>query len=362
MSILNQYNPQSATHPGETLREKLDELEIKPKEFAVRTGKPEKTITAVLKGESSITPDMSILFEKVLNIPAGFWLKRQQIYEERIARLKNIGVLKEAEVWAKEMPYTKMVNCGWLPKANTIQEKVEELLKFFGIASHHAWEKYYYEEVLKAQFRISLKHTSMPHAISAWLRQGEIQAQGIETPTFNKKKFKENLKAIKGLMATKELDFFKDLQHLCLEAGVKIVHTPCLPKAAISGATRWLNDTPLIQLSGRYQRNDIFWFTFFHEVGHILLHGKKYISLENIAYEAKNTQKEKEADDFAVEWTFSEIEEKQFLALESFKYDTIRTYAEKIGTHPALIVGRMKRKEILKPSFGKQFFKSVTFD
>ena len=74
MTILNQYNPQSATHPGETLREKLEELEIKPKEFALRTGKPEKTITAVLKGESSITPDMSILFEKVLKIPAGFCL------------------------------------------------------------------------------------------------------------------------------------------------------------------------------------------------------------------------------------------------------------------------------------------------
>ena len=313
MTIVNQYNPQSATHPGETLREKLEELEIKPKEFAVKTGKPEKTVTAILKGESSITPDMAVLFENVLKIPASFWLKRQQIYDERIARFRHIETLNQSIEWSKQMPYTKMANLGWLPMVNTMTEKADELLKFFGIATHHAWEKYYYEEILKAQFRISLKHISMPHAISAWLRRGEIQAQEITAPEFDAKKFEKNLSSIKNIMATKEDNFFQDLQKLCLEAGVKIVHTPCLPNAPISGATRWLKNTPLIQLSERYKRNDIFWFTFFHEVGHILLHGKKYISLENIEYEAKNAKKEKEADDFAVKWIFSEIEEKDFL-------------------------------------------------
>jgi HTH-type transcriptional regulator/antitoxin HigA len=360
MAIINQYQPESVTHPGETLKEKLYELGIGAKEFAVKTDKPEKTITQILKGESSITPDMAIQFESVLKIPAKFWLRYQAAFDEYKARIKAQEKLIEAESWSKAMPYTKMVSFGWLPKVNTIEAKVDELLKFFGIATHHAWEKYYYEEILKAQFRISLKHISMPHAISAWLRRGEIQAQEIQAAEFDGKKFKENLNAIKKLMATKEDNFFQDLQQLCLEAGVKIVHTPCLPNAPISGATRWLKDTPLIQLSGRYKRNDIFWFTFFHEVGHILLHGKKYISLENIEY--KNAKKEKEADDFAVKWTFSEIEEAQFLALDSFKHDIIRDFAKKIGTHPALIVGRMKRKKILKPSFGKEFFTPVNFE
>lgn len=362
MAIINQYQPESITHPGETLKEKLQELGIGAKEFAIKTDKPEKTITQILKGESSITPDMAIQFEHVLQIPAKFWLRYQTAFDEYKARKKAQEKLIEAENWAKSMPYTKMVNFGWLPKANTIEAKINELLKFFGIATHHAWEKYYYEEILKAQFRISLKHISMPHAIAAWLRRGEIQAQEINAPEFDAKKFEKNLNNIKNLMATKEEDFFQDLQKLCLESGVKIVHTPCLPNAPISGATRWLNNTPLIQLSGRYKRNDIFWFTFFHEVGHILLHGKKYISLENIEYEAKNAQKEKEADDFAIKWTFSEAEEKEFLSLGNFKYDTIRAYAKKINTHPSLIVGRMKRKEKLKPFFGKEFFKVVDFE
>ena len=38
----NQYFPQSVAHAGETLEEKLNELKMNPKEFAIRTGKPEK--------------------------------------------------------------------------------------------------------------------------------------------------------------------------------------------------------------------------------------------------------------------------------------------------------------------------------
>lgn len=56
MATLNKYFPESVTHPGEILKEALEENNIGAKEFSVRTGKPEKTITAVLKGESSLTP------------------------------------------------------------------------------------------------------------------------------------------------------------------------------------------------------------------------------------------------------------------------------------------------------------------
>ena len=58
MAQQNQYYPETIPHPGKTLEEKPEEIEMGPKEFALRTGKPEKTITAILKGDSSITPDL----------------------------------------------------------------------------------------------------------------------------------------------------------------------------------------------------------------------------------------------------------------------------------------------------------------
>jgi addiction module HigA family antidote len=80
----NQYLPQSVSHPGRTLAAKLDELKMSSKEFAVRTGKPEKTISNVLTGDSAITSDMAVLFEDVLSIPATFWLIRQNNYDEAV--------------------------------------------------------------------------------------------------------------------------------------------------------------------------------------------------------------------------------------------------------------------------------------
>ena len=82
----NQYHPQIVFHPGETLAEKLDELGMGPKEFAIRTGKPEKTVIAVMKGKSRITPEMAVQFEHVLKIPAHFWLNMQRHYDEHLAR------------------------------------------------------------------------------------------------------------------------------------------------------------------------------------------------------------------------------------------------------------------------------------
>ena len=86
MEKQNQYFPQSIPHPGETLTEKLQEMEMGPKEFALRNGKPEKTINDILNGNSSITPEMAVQFENVTKIPANFWMNHQRGYDEYIAR------------------------------------------------------------------------------------------------------------------------------------------------------------------------------------------------------------------------------------------------------------------------------------
>jgi HTH-type transcriptional regulator / antitoxin HigA len=86
----NQYIPETVTHPGSTLEEKLKELGMGLKEFAILTGKPEKTISRILFESGSITPEMAILFEDVLYIPAEFWLNRQMQFNEALARHKRI--------------------------------------------------------------------------------------------------------------------------------------------------------------------------------------------------------------------------------------------------------------------------------
>jgi addiction module HigA family antidote len=362
MAKQNQYFPQSRPHPGETLAEKLEEMEMGPKEFALRTGKPEKTIIAILKGESSITTDMAVQFENVTKIPANFWMNHQRGYDEFLAREKRQKVIEEAVAWSRQFPLADLIKKGWLQPVSTIQEKTTAMLDFFGFSNHTAWENYYFKQQLKVTFRISLAQTNEPYAISAWLRKGELQAAELEANDYSEKKFKEILPELKSIMAKHPEDFFNQLQRICLGSGVKVVHTPCIKKAPISGATRWLNDTPFIQLTGRFKRNDSFWFTFFHEAGHILLHGKKDIFLEKVEYSDKDLEKEQQADEFACKWTLTDDEEAKILEAAPLSEEVIRDFAKQFNTHPAIIIGRLQHKKLIPYSFGREYFEPVIFE
>lgn len=357
--LANQYKPDVVFHPATTLNEKLSEMGMSIKEFSLRTGKPEQTIIAVLKEERSLTPEMAILFENVTQIPAKFWINKQARYNEYVARKKQEEAIDEAIEWAREFPYPQMAKYNWVPPTRQIEEKTINMLNYFGIASHRAWEGLYVEPDLKVAAYTSLKQTHEPHAISAWLRQGELQAKQIDAPDYDAKKLKTNIPHMRKLMVEQPVDFFKQLQNLCLEAGIVLLFTPKLPKVPLSGSTRWLNNKPLIQLTARYKKNDSFWFTFFHELGHILLHGKKYISLENVDFEAADPVKEEEAHQFAIKHTFTQEQEKEVLENEIITEQDIIDYAEKFNTHPAMIIGRLQFNGHIPYSVGRQFMEPI---
>lgn len=356
------YTPSSSSHPGETLQDKLEELGIGPKEFAVRADKPEKTITAILNGESSITPDMAIQFERVLNISANFWLQRQANHDESIARDKELQRLSEATPWMMSFPVAEMISLKWIQNVKSDLEKSAELLKFFGIASFNAWESYYLGQKLKVAFRISLASTKQPAAISAWLRRGELLANELNAADYDKGKFERILPELKRIMAKHPKNFEKKIQAKALEAGVKVVYSTCLPKAPINGATRWIGNNPVIQLSDRFKRNDIFWFTFFHEAGHVVKHGKKDIFLEAIEYSEKDLQKEKEADKFAIKWTLTHEQFDEIIQNSKLTHEMIIDFAEKFETHPAMIIGRLQRTEKISYSQGTEFLEKVSLN
>jgi len=344
------YNPQTFTHPGEILKEKLEELDMTIKEFALRASKPEKTIHSILNLESSITSEMAVLFENILEIPAHFWLNFQIKYDEITSRNKILeNRIKDLE-WAKKFPYREMANFGWVKKTSDKLERVQSLFDFFKFNSTKSWEEYFFYEELKSSFRISIKHVNKPHSISAWLRKGEIEANNRSIKPYDEKAFKSLLKDIKNKIQENDEYIFFKLQTLCSNVGVYLVYTPCLPNAPISGCARWIKDNPLIQLSGRYKSNDRYWFTFYHEAGHILHHGKNDIFLEDIVNTTNDKTieiKEKEANKFASDYLLDKNFENEIYNLQSTNKINIMNLAKKYNTHPAIIVGRLQHLKII---------------
>jgi HTH-type transcriptional regulator/antitoxin HigA len=329
--------------PGDTIQEHIDFIGMSQAELAERMGRPKEKINDIIKGREPITTATAFQLEKVLGIPASFWLNRENTYRKELYELDQQQVFENEIDWLREFPVNEMRKLGWLPHTTQKHVLVDSLLKFFSVASRDEWKRIYMDKEVSVAFRISLAHTQSPHAISAWLRKGEIQAEEIDISDFDKKKFKEALTDIKELAFLMPENFIQQLQRICATCGVALVFTPRLPKAPISGATRWYHDKPIIQLSGRSKTNDHFWFTFFHEAAHIFLHGKKDIFLENVEGTEIDHEKEEEANAFAEKTLLTENELHKIISTGPLTENRIQEFAKEFRTPTGVIVGRLQR-------------------
>ena len=342
----NEYQPNYVSPPGETLYELLDDLGMSQAELAKRTGRPKKTINEIIQGKTAITPETALQFERVLGAPAGFWIRREQNYREYLARKEDDERLKKHLDWMKDMPVAEMIAKKWIKKLADKVEQLKEVLQFFGISSPEQWSPLWEQPTA---FRQSKAFEANPKAVAAWLRKGQIEAQAIDCAPYDSDRFKDYLAKIRELTIDNPESFIPKLQDLCAQVGVAVVFVPQLKNTRVSGATYWLDQKAVIQLSFRYKTNDHLWFTFFHEAGHILRHGKRDVFLE-IDNEDSASQKETEADKFAAEQLISRDEWNRFMysiTPSRVSKASIRQFADKINIAPGIVVGRLQHENII---------------
>lgn len=81
-------NGMQPVHPGEILREEIDELEVSAKAFAEALDVPANRVTAILNGQRGITADTALRLARYLGTTPEFWLNLQKTYELRVAELE----------------------------------------------------------------------------------------------------------------------------------------------------------------------------------------------------------------------------------------------------------------------------------
>jgi addiction module HigA family antidote len=335
----NQYNPNYASPPGETLLETIQAFGMSQAELAERTGRPKKTINEIIRGKTSITPDTALQLEKVLGIPASFWNNRESQYREILAKLEEHERMKDHLDWPKNFPLSAMIKIGWIKRFSDKVKQLKELLSFLGIASPEQLDNLSYSKAI--DFRRSRSLKSNPYAIAAWLRKGEVEARSIKCANFDPRIFKNALSHIRRLTTQIPEVFYSQLIQLCAESGIALVFVPELPGTRTSGATRWLNNTKaLIQLSLRYGSDDHLWFTFFHEAGHILLHSKKATFLECDVMECNDL--EQKADRFAADVLIPTSKFRDFLNSWNHSKNSVINFASEIGISPGIVIGRLQ--------------------
>ncbi|MDY6950300.1 MAG: ImmA/IrrE family metallo-endopeptidase [Thermodesulfobacteriota bacterium] len=349
-ALRNQYEPDVVSPPGETLAETIEALGMSQAQLAERIGRSKKMINEIIKGKAPITARVSIELERVVGVPAGFWNNRERHYREFVARKEEKERLEDQVSWLKAVPFQPMAKLGWIESAKDKIERLKEVLKFFGIASPRQWPMLKKAYLGNVAFRKSTAFESDQGALIAWLRQGELEAKKIRCEPYDSRQFRSALARIRQLTAKPPEVFQPELVRLCAACGVAVVFVPELPRTRVSGATRWLTpDKALIQLSLRYKSNDHLWFSFFHEAGHILKHGKRDVFIEGKIPE-KGDPKEDEANAFASDILIPKKELSRFLERQRLSKTAIRKFASQLGIAPGIVVGRLQHDEALPQS------------
>lgn len=347
MAIESQtWRPEWAVAPGEILQEALEDRGMSQSELARRMGRPTKTINEIINGKAAITPDTAIQLERTLGINASFWNNLETSYRERLALDRAQRELEASAGWAQQFPVRDLERYGLIRPGSTTGEAVAALLSFFGVASREVWEKQWLDPAVS--FRRSPAFASSTEATAAWLRWGEFQASKTETKPFDAGRLREVMNEVRGL--TRQADFMGSVDRtraLLATAGVVLVLTPEFTGTRVSGAARWI--TPgkaMIQLSMRYKSNDHFWFSLFHEVGHLLERGRAdYIDDEDGGESADAA--EQKADAFARDSLIAPGDYAEFIEARAFTEQSVRAFASKQGIAPGIVVGRLQRDDLL---------------
>jgi addiction module HigA family antidote len=344
MTERSQYRPTSVSPPGETLAELLEERGLTQAELATRTGRPLKTINEIVKGKAAITAETALQLERVLGAPAEFWTAREARWQEWRARQAEARQLAKDTGWLRELPVADMVRFGWIPKVRTLAERVLECLRFFGVSSVLAWRAQY--ERPSAAWRAGGTGATAVGATAAWLRAGERGAAVLECRPFDRERFRRTLAELRAL--TREPDFARvapALVEACAACGVAVVFAPTPKGCPKHGATRWLSpEKALLLLSLRYGTDDQFWFTFFHEAAHLLLHGKKLVFVDG--EDGLDDPAEQEAHRFARDHLIPPARAAQ-LAVLGWSREAVRAFAEQVGVSAGVVVGRMQKDGLL---------------
>lgn len=334
--------PNISIPPGEVLAETLEARGMSQAELARRMDRPAQAINEIVQGGKEITPETALQLERVLGAPAHVWTRLESDYRFVKAKLEDQERLKREVRLVAAFPYAQMSKLDWVACTRNPLERVERLLSFFGVASLRQLEP------LAAAFRRSTRVAASPMALAVWLRQGERRARAVETRPFDAGALAQVLGEVRALTTQEPEVFQPRLVRLLADCGVAFVVVPHLPRTGAHGATRWIGDRAVMQVSIRYKWADVFWFTVFHEFAHILKHGRREVFVE---YDHRPRDgAEREADTFASDTLIPPNDYSAFcrrVPAAQTSGAAVTGFARTLGIAPGIVVGRLQYDGIL---------------
>lgn len=332
--------------PGETILEMLETNSMTQLDLAYKTGINKKTINEIVKGKAPITVATALKLEYVFDIKASFWCNLESSYREKLERKKDFESIINEEKYLNDIPYLEMSKRKWdfIEPTNDSYERVINLRKFFAVASL----EFDTELKRKLAFRKSANKNFSFESLYCFLRYGEIQSNKEVYNKFDIDELKKASLEIRKLANNSFLSQFEKIKKILLQCGVYLVYETNLPHTYINGVSYKITpDKAIIMISNKGKKDDILWFTFFHEIAHLIKHSKKEVFIDS-DNDIKNDI-EYEADEYSRNILIPDNEYDDFVkTTKKYTANAICDFARKNNILPGIVVGRLQKNGIIK--------------
>lgn len=334
-------------HPGETLAEVLEDRAMSQKELAIRTGMTEKHISTVINGQKNISSSFAKKLEYALGIETEFWMNLQANYERELLEFEELNNISEEEIDILKN-LKNVLACwrelGWIEKDANPAATVLDVRKIFGISNLCDTPKMKYA----AAFRAQSKNTNIdPYVLFAWQRMCELLtdktdvAEDVDTELLRSK-----IPEIKQVMFMRANQIQRKLTGIFAECGIAFRIVPNFQGAPVQGFIKKTENGALILcMTLRQKFADIFWFTLFHEISHILNGDAKN---DFVDFDSVQGENEAKADEMACEFLIDSTEYDKFVCEKKYtSAREIRKFAEQQNVRDFIVKGRLMKKGII---------------
>lgn len=339
MSNFIEYNGRIAFHPGYYIKEIVDESGLTQEDFAKRLDTTPKNLSILIRGEQNLSIDIAVKLSRMLGTSVTYWMNLQNAYDVLIAEFKADEVLiREREVF-KNLDYKYFRDNFGLPDLpRKIDEQIAEVRKFLKVATLCVFGK----RDMAVSFRSAsdLQASNIIRA-NVMVQIAINRALSAETPKFNKTKFKQAMEYALSLTRKHE-GFYPLIERAFYEAGVIFVILPNLPGSKISGATKKIGNSVMLMVNDRRLNADTFWFTLFHEIGHIM--NGDY----GISFEKETGEREAAADKFAEDLLIQPDKYQEFIRKKIFTISSIEAFSDELDRDPGIVLGRLENDGLIE--------------
>lgn len=339
MSNYIEYNDKIAFHPGYYIKELVEESGLTQADFAKRLDTTPKNLCKLINGEQSLSIDIAMKLARMQGSSVNYWLNIQSSYDAMVAQFKSEEeLINEREIF-KKLDYKYFRDNFGLPDIpRLIDEQIKQVREFLNVATLSVLTK----RNMAVSFRSCTGDITEANTVKAniMVQIATNKALAIEAPKFNKKKFEKAVNYALTLTQNHQ-EFYQLIKEAFLDAGVILIVLPNMPGSKTNGATKKIGENVMLMVNDRRQYADTFWFTLFHEIGHIM--NDDY----GISFEEEEGDQEEAADRYARDMLIPPNDYQCFKAENKYSIKAIRAFASKINRDPGIVVGRLQKEKAI---------------